>query len=73
MNDTIKLHNEKASWGEIQTLSYDKEKETLTLTWHTGGQENAVCGITVKAPFVEEHVSNYKAPTGGNDSTNNQC
>ena len=45
------------------TISYNEETEELSITWNTGGQEGAVCGLVFEnVKLKEKKISTYKSP-----------
>ena len=50
------------SKDKLQSILYDDKTNILTISWDTGGHENAVCGLKLKVELVEKIISKYKHP-----------
>lgn len=48
--------------NNLESIVFNEEDGTLSLHWHTGGHENATCGIKFKIELIEKIKSTYKAP-----------
>lgn len=56
----------------LGSIVYDEENGLLEINWRTGGQENAVCGISLKVELIKKRISCYKATRDiPNDNYNN--